>query len=286
MLKNIFLGLLMIASTAFIGGTAFADEHEPTLNQVYRSAEAGNLGEAQTMMQQVLSAHPNSGKAHFVEAELLVKQGQLKKAEAELATADRLAPGLPFARPEAVQHLRGMLGSSRNLRPVDLQPAQSMPQPVSESSNPWGMLLIGLGLIAFIVFAARLMARRNAAPVSGSGLSAGYGPGGSATSYGPPLQPYGVGSMGPLGSSQGPGVGSRVMGGLATGAAVGAGMVAGEALVHRFMNGGQDSLRPLQNNFGLSSPDTGVDDMGGTDFGVSDTSSWDDSGSIGDSDWN
>ena len=284
MLKNAFLGLLVIASTAFIGGAAFADE--PSLNQVYQSAEAGNLNEAQTMMHQVLSAHPNSGKAHFVEAELLVKQGQLQKAEAELATAERLAPGLPFARPEAVQHLRVMLGSSRNMRPNEVQPAYSMQQPITESSFPWGMLLIGLGLFAFIAFAARLMARRNAAPVSAGGLPAGYGPGAGATSYGPPLQPYGVGGMGPVGSLQGPGVGSRVMGGLATGAAVGAGMVAGEALLHHFMNGSQDSLRPLQDNFGLSSPDASVDDMGGADFGVSDTSSWDDNGSIGDSDWN
>jgi hypothetical protein len=270
MLKNVFLGLLMMASTAFIGGTAFAEE--PSLNQVYQSAEAGNLNEAQAMMHQVLSAHPNSGKAHFVEAELLVKQGQLKKAEAELATAERLAPGLSFARPEAVQRLREALGSSRNTRPVEVQPVQSMQQPVTESSIPWGILLIGLGLIAFIAFAARLMAQRNAAPVSAGGVPAGDGPGGSASSYGPPLQPYGAGGMGPLGSSQGPGMGSRVM--------------AGEALMHHFMNGNQDSLRPLQNNFGLSSPDTSVDDMGGTDFGVSDTSSWDDNGSIGDSDWN
>jgi len=283
MLKNVFLGLLVMASTAFISGTAFAGE--PSLNQVYQSAEAGNLNEAQAMMHQVLSAHPNSGKAHFVEAELLVEQGQLQKAEAELATAERLAPGLPFARPEAVQHLRVMLGSSRNTRPTEVQPVHSMQRPITESSFPWGMLWIGLGLIAFIAFAARFMAQRNAAPVSGS-VPAGYGPGDSTSSYGPPLQPYGSGGVGPLGSSQGPGMGSRVMGGLATGAAVGAGMVAGESLMHRFMNGNQDSLRPLQNNFGPSSPDASDDDMGGTDFGVSDTSSWDDNVSIGDSDWN
>lgn len=282
MLKNVLLGLLIMAGATLISAPVFAAE--PSLHQIYQAAEAGNLNEAQTMMHQVLSAHPNSGKAHFVEAELLVKQGRLKTAETELATAERLAPGLPFARPEAVQHLREVLGTAHSTRPIELQPVRTtMQQPATQFSLPWGMLLIGLGLIAFIAFAARLMAQRNAMPVSGG--VAGYGPGG-ASSYGPPLQPYGAGGMGPLGASPGPGVGSRLMGGLATGAAVGAGMVAGEALMHRFMNGNQDSFRPLQNDFGLSTPDAGFDDMGGTDFGVADTSSWDDSGSIGDTDWN
>ena len=89
MARNFLLGLMMFASTALISGSALADE--PSLHQIYQAAEAGKLTEAQTMMQEVLRAHPNSGKAHFVEAELLVKQGQLRKAEAELATAERLA---------------------------------------------------------------------------------------------------------------------------------------------------------------------------------------------------
>jgi hypothetical protein len=84
-------------------------------------------------------------------------------------------------------------------------------------------------------------------------------------------------------------MGSQVMSGLATGAAVGVGMVAGEALIHRFMDGNQNAHQPLQRDFGPSIQDTSFDDMGGTDFGVSDTSSWDDSssssGSDSGSDW-
>ena len=90
--------------------------------------------------------------------------------------------------------------------------------------------------------------------------------------------------MAPVGS--GPGMGSRVMGGLATGAAVGVGMVAGEALMHRFMNGNQDAHQPLQQDFGSLTQDTNFDDMGGNDFGVSDTTSWDDNSSSDSGDWN
>jgi hypothetical protein len=73
-----------------------------------------------------------------------------------------------------------------------------------------------------------------------------------------------------------PGMGSGLMGSLATGAALGAGMVAGEALAHNLMG----DRHPQQN---IPNPDVNrpVDDY---DFGVNDTSSWDD-GSSGGGDW-
>lgn len=75
----------------------------------------------------------------------------------------------------------------------------------------------------------------------------------------------------------GGGLGSGIMGGLATGAALGAGMVAGEALAHHFMDGNRnaaDSVTPPADPLNTAS-----DDMGGTDFGIADNSSWDDSSS-------
>ncbi|HEV7392178.1 MAG TPA: tetratricopeptide repeat protein, partial [Burkholderiales bacterium] len=72
----------------------------------------------------------------------------------------------------------------------------------------------------------------------------------------------------------------------ATGAAVGAGVVAGEALAHRLGGGtaGRDPVPPAPD-----APASSSDDMGGNDFGISDGSSWDDAGGGGDlgsgSDW-
>jgi len=281
MAKNVFFGLLMLASTTLLSGSALADE--PSLHQVYQAAESGKLDEAQTMMHEVLKAHPNSGKAHFVEAELLAKQGQLRKAEAELATAERLAPGLPFAKPQAVQHLRGLLGSATGTQSIPAPQVQAA-QPSGESSMPWGMLLTGIGLIAFIVFAARFMAQRNALPAAGGAL-AGASPGHAAPSYAQPMPPYGAaGATAAAASVPGPGLGSRVMSGLATGAAVGAGVVAGEALMHHFMDGKEAHAQPLlPKDPAPPLQDSSFDDMGGSDFGVSDTSSWDDSAG---GDWN
>ena len=55
--------------------------------------------------QKVLQDHPESGKAHFVEAELLAKQGRYASAEAELNNADRLAQGIGECGFESVDGL-------------------------------------------------------------------------------------------------------------------------------------------------------------------------------------
>ena len=82
------------------------------------------------------------------------------------------------------------------------------------------------------------------------------------------------------------GAGSGIMGSLATGAALGAGVVAGEALVHHFIDGNKNNVaqepssqdnspwNTANNNSSSSSENN--DDMGGTDFGIADDSSWDD----------
>ncbi|HEX7455632.1 MAG TPA: hypothetical protein VF296_06275, partial [Gallionella sp.] len=78
----------------------------------------------------------------------------------------------------------------------------------------------------------------------------------------------------------GGGIGSGIMGGLATGAAVGVGMVAGEALAHHFMDGGRSdagNVAPVADSWGNSS-----NNMGGSEFGIADNSSWDDNSSVAD----
>ena len=57
--------------------------------------------------------------------------------------------------------------------------------------------------------------------------------------------------------------------------------MAGEALAHRFMDGGHSaasSVTPVADSWGSSS-----NYMGGSDFGIADNSSWDDNSSVADS---
>lgn len=247
---------------------------DATMHQVYVAAEAGKFDEAQAMMNKVMRDHPNSAKAHFVEAELMAKQGHFSSAQAELNNAERLAPGLPFAKPTAVQNLRGRIGAAHAVAPSAFA-AHEIQAPAS-GGMPWGLLIIVLGLIGLIVLAVRLMSRRNAPTYAPNGMT-GYGPG-------PSMQPYGAGGAGPMmGQAAGGGMGSGILGGLATGAAMGAGIVAGEALMHHFTDGNRNNVayEPSSTSDDRSLPN----DMGGTDFGIADNSSWDDGSSGGSDDW-
>ena len=250
-----------------VSSAAFADSG-PTMDQIYTAAATGHLDQAQQMISQVLSDHPTSAKAHYVQAELFAKEGKTSLARSELGTAEQLKPGLPFASPRSVQELKAQLGlGTRAMAPTFVR---SVP---SEPRFPWGTVLILAAAVGLLWLVFR---RRNPSaqyPVGGPGS---YGAGGPGPGYGPG---YGPGPMG------GGGIGSGIAGGLASGLAVGAGVVAGEELAHHFLAGGRGGggIIPAA-EAGESNASNG--DMGGSDFGMNDPGSgWDDGGGGGGGDW-
>ncbi len=274
MLKQVLATIGLAAATLVVPALAAND---PTVQQIYQAASSGQLPQAQRMIDQVLKDHPRSGKAHFVAAELAARQGQAARARTELASAEALAPGLPFVRARSVAALKAQLG---------LAPPRLTTGPTTAARRfPWGSVLLLGGLVALFVM---LLRRRNpplvypAAPGAPgyppTGYPGGAGPGG----YGPGV--YGPGAYGP--GAYGPpagGVGSGIAGGLASGLALGAGVVAGEALAHRFLDGSSSvgGVGGLAGDEGLTAapPNT---DLGGADFGITDDpGSWDDSSAGG-----
>lgn len=285
------LGKWLAIAALLACGLAMA-QSEPTLKQVYDEAQAGRVEQAQVMMQQVLVAHPGSAKAHFVQAELFARQGKLAPSREALATAEKLAPGLPFAKAEAVTALRAQLSAKSSPPPANnAVRANAAPAPAAPASPfPWGLALaLGGGAIALIIFLQRKKepavmampqgAYANPAPMHG-GLSGqqGFGaannmPNGMNPAYGQPA--YGQPGYG---QPQGNGMGGRIMGGLATGLAVGAGVMAAQAIGKSLM--GNDTPQGhagdnLANNNGYA-PVAANNDMGGQNFGLNDASSWDD----------
>ncbi|MCK9394327.1 MAG: tetratricopeptide repeat protein [Methylobacter sp.] len=281
MLKSPSITLPLLLLAVCFAAPVFAEE-DASMHQVYMAAEAGKFNEAQAMMDKVLLDHPNSAKAHFVEAELLAKQGLFSNAGVELGVAERLQPGLPFAKPEAVQNLKRRISSASNGAMQPNTANQGIPSTVKEWM-PSILLIFGVGLIVVLI---GFMSRRNSRMISNNGY-AGAAP--IPNSNMSSVAGNGVGSV--TGQPVAGGMGSGIMGNLATGAALGAGVVAGEALMHRFIDGDKNSVIP-EPSFRDSSPwntSGGIsenDDMGGTDFGVADASSWDDDGaSDGGDDW-
>lgn len=235
-----FKAAVFILGMAVFGAALAAGT--PSVDDIYQAARAGRLNDAQSMVEQVIAQHPDSAKAHFVAAEIYGREGKVALARNELQTAQRLQPGLPFANPQSVRKLQTALALPA---PVQAQAAST------RSSFSMGslVLLLAAGFILLMVIRA-LMARNNPQPVYPAG------------------QPYPPGGAYP--APAGGGLGSSILGGLATGAAVGAGMVAGEELAHHFLDGGG------------AQPGNVNSDMGGTDFGIADAGSWDDSSSAAD----
>ncbi len=285
-------GKWLLAGALLGFGLAMA-QSEPTLGQIYEAAQSGRMDQAQTMMQQVLVAHPGSGKAHFVQAELFARQGKLGLARESLATAEKLAPGLPSIKPESVQSLRTQLAARPTAPPVNNaaahRPAAVAQDTVPVSSFPWGLALaLGGGAIGLAIYLTRKkpaqIYEQQPQPYSNqgaSGLSGPQGFGASDTVGAAPMQQA-------YGQPTGSGLGGKIMGGVATGLAVGAGMMAAQAigrtLTGHHDQGGRPADAPAGSDF--QSADSNPD-MGGENFGVNDATSWDDAGGgdLGGGDW-
>jgi len=275
-----WLAKLLLLASLMATGFAMA-QAEPSMSQIYATAQTGKLDEAQMMVQQVLISHPKSAKAFFVQSELYARQGKLERARESLSMAEKFAPGLPFAKPEAVQALRSQLAAKPHTT-SPANPAVTYGAPQSSTSWVLPLLLAGGVIVAgYFIFRRRNPQAQAQQPdyVNQNGLN---GP--QTFGMGGPVQPAYPQQGYPQAYPQqaGTGLGGRIMGGVATGLAVGAGVMAAEAIGRNLMGGHNSTApeaNPLNNNFEPLPSNT---DMGGANFGINDTS-WDDGG--GSSDW-
>lgn len=263
-----------LLNLGFHAGMAMA-QTEPSMKDVYATAQAGRMEEAQLQIQQVLISHPNSAKAYFVQAELYARQGKLDRAQESLAKAQKYAPGLAFAKPEAVQALRAQISG----KSAHTGTATPVP-PAAPSPTSWALPLLlagGVMVAGYFFFRRRNASTPVASPMgyaNANGLSGPQNFGANGGGY--PQQGYP--------QQGGTGLGGKVMGGLAAGLAVGAGVMAAEAIGRNLM-GGQHSASPDHSSQRDSLPIESNPDMGGANFGINDSSSWDDGGGAGGGDW-
>jgi len=256
-MRNVLKFIVGVFASAVLltSNLAFA---EASLPEVSQAIQSGQLAKADAMMKEVLQNHPNSAKAHYIAAELYIKEGKLDAARNAFAKAQNLAPGLPFAQAESVQRLQVQLSNGSG---------NSVASASSIFSNPlfWGLIAI---LVVGIII---VMRRRKAEAVQVYNAPTANGP------YpGTPGAPGAPGSY-PPGYPGAPaaGAGSGLMGSLATGAALGAGMVAGQALASHLMG---DGNRANPGNVNNDFNQVGGPAQDAPNFGVRDGSSWDDGG--------
>ena len=272
---------------------------EPTIAEIYTAAEAGKLTSADAMIAQVLAAHPDSAKAHFVHAELLAKEGKLAAAKSAYLKASELAPGLPFAKPQAVAGLLARIDPSAPARPVDGAATKAAPAAATTEPSGMGMpakvgivlLLIAAGMFIFRKLAVGRAAAGNVtgsapmAPVAPGPASSGFAYAGSPQGYAP------AGNVAPGYATAAAPATNGVGGALMTGAAVGLGALAvGEAVRHfSHSNASPDAGADRHGDASAFGNNLGPDidaDLGGSDFGILDAGSWSDGGGTNNnSDW-
>lgn len=288
-LLKLFAKLLMVASLLSVGSTMA--QSSPSMNDIYATAKAGKLDEAQVMVQQVLISYPKSAKAYFVQAELYSRQAKLDRARESLSNAEKYAPGLPFAKAEAVQALRAQLATKSVVKPISSAlSSYSTPSPVSTTSSWLLPLLLTGGVMAAAFFFFR---KRNAGAAAqhpqyanNTGLNGPqtFGAGGAGVMQ--PAYPQPGYQPGYPQQAAEPSMGSRIAGGVATGLAVGAGVMAAQAIGRNIMGDQNRSSAQTESTVNKNvEPVSTNTEMGGTDFGISNTA-WDDGGAdIGGGDW-
>src|ERR1700751_4205260 len=97
--------------------------------------------------------HHESEKEYYVAAEIDARSGDFASARSEFQTAEKLAPGLPFAKAGAVQELRNQLYPQPQVIQQPPYPTQvTSVQPIrAHNGFPWGTAL-GIAFAVWIVW--------------------------------------------------------------------------------------------------------------------------------------
>jgi hypothetical protein len=252
-MKYIFIAIL-----ALLTAPAWAAPSVPSIHDVYTAATTGHLEQAQSEINQVLAAYPNSGKAHYVDARVLALEGQWAQAANQLELAQRLDPGLPFERQADLQAFQRQIAAHTGH-------AANAGSPI-----PMGTVIGGaLGLLAVLMLIA--VYRRSRRPQPVQVMPAGWpnpsAPAGFGAQPGAYPQPGGGGSGGFLGA-------------VGTGIGMGAGFAAGEMLVDKLFDHNNTGMG--QGGGFMPNADASQALPDDQDFGVNDAGSWsDDSGGGG-----
>jgi len=220
----------------------------PSANDVQAAVRSGDYPKAETMMQEVVAAKPQSAKAHYLYAEILAHDAKFTDAAAQARRARELDPALSFTTdPEKFKSFERLLEREQAgpaVTPQAAVPATRVntapavaPQAASSGIPGW-VWVGGFAILAFVIF--RAISRR---AVANNMATAGYANQGGGYGTNPGMQQPGYGP----GYGPAPGAGGGL---LRTGLAA-AGGVAGGMLLERMLEGNRhDENYGNSNNYG------------------------------------
>jgi hypothetical protein len=94
-MKKLFLALF--ASLALVSGVAFA---VPSVQQIESAMSQGDWQRADAGLTEVLQAHPNNARAHYLYAQVLNREGRYADAVTQVEQAKSLDPQIRFTQPQ------------------------------------------------------------------------------------------------------------------------------------------------------------------------------------------
>ena len=236
--------LVAAVAAALWSAAAFA---LPSANDVQAAVKAGDYPKAETMMQEVVAAKPQSAKAHYLYAEILAHDAKFTDAAAQARQARELDPALSFTTdPEKFKSFERLLQREQagpavapqaTVPTPHVNAAPAVPREAPSSGIPGWVWVGGFAILAFVIFRA-VSRRAMASNMAGAGYASqggGYGmnPGMQQPGYGPGYGPA-------------PGAGGGL---LRTGLAA-AGGVAGGMLLERMLEGNRHDENTGGNNYG------------------------------------
>lgn len=170
-MKKFFASALIGAALCF---SALASAASPTEQQVQAALSRGDYADAQQMLAQVVQAHPDSARAHYLYAQVLDRNGQAADAVAQLDLAHQADPAMKFTQPSRLAAVEKRIRADaaqaaqpRNLSsgtvPMQAAATSMMSAPVRHGSSPlsWLAIIVVLAaVVAILVWGVR-RSRRN-----------------------------------------------------------------------------------------------------------------------------
>lgn len=126
-MKRTAAALILVAAS--LGAWAL-----PGVEAVQAEIRQGRYAEAETMMREVVAGKPGSARAHYVYAEILAHNGQLRQASSELQRARQLDPQLRFTDAAKVKAFEQRLDAA--LREDRVTPADTAASPSLSAPLP------------------------------------------------------------------------------------------------------------------------------------------------------
>ncbi|WP_322029900.1 tetratricopeptide repeat protein [Paraburkholderia sp. J76] len=108
MKKFLAAASIAVASLALTGGVAFA---VPSVQQIESAMSQGDWQSADSGLTEVLQAHPDNARAHYLYAQVLDREGRYSDALAQVEQAKSLDPQIRFTQPQRFAQVEAKIRS-------------------------------------------------------------------------------------------------------------------------------------------------------------------------------